>query len=104
MHHEERVGAFETRQNGLDRLDERVGASGSQSDGGFFPKEFRYDFRVGLSVERSSGLLQFFRDFDVVFYDAVVHEKKPAFAIGMRMGVFDRHASVGGPTGVRDAV
>lgn len=104
MHHEEGVGAFETRQNGLDCLDERVGASGSQSDGGFFPKELRNDFGVGLAVERGSGFFKFVGDFDVVFYDAVVYEKKSAFAVGMRMGVFDRHSSVGCPAGVRDAV
>lgn len=104
MHHEERIGAFETRQNGLDCLDERVGTSGSQSDGGFFSKKFRNDFGVGLAIERGSGFFKLVGDFHVVFYDAVVHEKKPAFAVGMRVGVFDRHPAVGGPAGVRDAV
>lgn len=104
MHDEERVGAFETRQNGLDRLDEGVGTPGSQSDGGFFSKKFRNDFGVGLSVERGSGFFKLVGDFYVVFYDAVMHEEKSAFAVGMRMGVFKGYASMGCPAGVRDAV
>lgn len=104
MHHQKCVGAFEPGQYGLYGLDERVRAAGTKACGGFFPKEFGDDFGVGLSIEGRSGFPQFFGDFRVVFDDAVMHEEKTAFAIAMRMGVFDGYAPVGGPTGMRDAV
>lgn len=103
VHYQERICAFEPRQNRFYGLDEGVGASGAESCGGFFSEEFRDDFGVGLAVEGRSGFPQFFGDFRVVFDDAVMYEEKAAFAVGMRMDVFDGHASVGRPAGMRDA-
>src|ERR1039458_613322 len=62
------------------------------------------DFGIGFGGELVAFFDQLFLQAEIVLDDAVMYDDDLARAVAMRMGVFFRGTSVGGPAGVADAV
>ena len=103
MHDDERVRTFEFGKRFFHRVEKRVWVFGRNLRVDLISHEFRYDFRIGLSVELGPIFAKFFRDLGVIFHDAVMREEELVVGIGMRVGVFYRNAAVRCPAGMRDS-
>jgi hypothetical protein len=66
--------------------------------------QVRDNFGIGFGRKLVAFFNQFLFEAEIVFYDSVVYHDNLAGAVAVRMRIFFRRSSVGGPASVADSV